>query len=209
MPLPNGKPIVREIVDNLINKFYPGEIILVCHERHQTAFAHEFRDLPINITPLKEPAGTLTDTRAVCKSNSKLYADEDYLIHYCDMQIDLDYGKFLSGWLNRNDTTNGMLVLTQVRSEYSSAYWSGVTGREIVYRFVEKPLIEAPIWTGIGIFNRGVIEKSMIQQTDFGKHLLPELATKQELEAYIHEGDWVDLGSLNNYRKILNKQFFL
>jgi len=54
---------------------------------------------------------------------------------------------------------------------------------------------------GIYVFERRAIEAALESgdQIDFGKHVLPDMLSKQRVQAYFYEGYWEDVGTVRSY----------
>jgi len=53
---------------------------------------------------------------------------------------------------------------------------------------------------GIYVFNAATMEMSLDNDyTDFGKEIIPSLIGKMKVNAYIHDGYWVDIGTIKNF----------
>lgn len=198
--LPSGKPIIREIVDNLTNEntdFKQEDVIICTSQELLPPIKHEFRDTGVRFNTMNS-VGTLPHLLKVRKESP----DDSYLIHYADMQTDIRYDRLVSqhrSYINKL----GTIVTVKVHSPYGHIYTKlgEVTG------FEEKATLP-PIWCGVGILNDRALDNvypsvgDKISDRDIGYHLLPRLAERGELASFNHNGLWVDLGSVQAYRKL-------
>jgi glucose-1-phosphate adenylyltransferase len=110
------------------------------------------------------------------------------------------------------------------RSQASSVGVLQVNEEKRIVRFVEKPndkalldelKIHDPLLSylritssedhylasmGIYVFNREILRKVLDNdQTDFGKHIIPDAIGRQRVSAYIFQGYWEDVGTMRSF----------
>ena len=197
LPLPDGRPIIRRIVDNLISPESPikqQDIILLCAKKYEKAFRHEFRDVDISFDISDIQLGTFG--HLVVAANS--HPDELYLVHYADMVIDINYDRLVTFYdpLHADAT----IATFRIKSPYSEVVLKG----NQVTEFIEKPWFATPVWTGVGVFNKSVIQYFNVGDgNDIGSDLLPILADNNRLTAFTAVDEWKDLGTIHNYQKYI------
>jgi len=220
-----GIPIVSIIVRKLLktNIFAREDIIVVCMERYVKNFLHELRDIQgIQIVGTGENKGTATHFYHADKlalQNRNVPDIESTLVHYGDIYTTMDYSAFIQDWWNRRMPLTGMLAVTKdVRHDYSEVRMRKnlANGELILDKFVEKPRLTEPTWTGIAIFHRKkilkYIEKKIGGRADMAKSTYLEFAVdiiepyiehhKQEIAAHEFAGEWHDIGNLRAYQKL-------
>ena len=109
----------------------------------------------------------------------------------------------LNAMLHKHLNSKAEITMAVVESAHAQHFgvcqidgWGSVTG------FKEKPMgiSHGLVNTGVYIINKSVIA-SLPPNTklDFAKDVLPALVQKQTLSAFIHEGYWRDVGTLQSY----------
>lgn len=202
----NGKPVIRHIVDNLVNSGTVRELTITCLDKFRKNFEHEFRDvsIPTRIHSVHNPLGTFgtfLDTYNSFSGYERAYKLSEYImVHYADCFTKINYQDFVS---QIDKKVDGIIAVTnKVKHDYSEV----MLGRrsKAVLKFNEKPTISNYTWSGIGIFNgRNLVtkyEKSF--DTDFAFDIFPQMIEKNKLNAYQYHGEWFDMGNLNSYRKV-------
>ncbi|MFA5050128.1 MAG: nucleotidyltransferase family protein [Candidatus Micrarchaeia archaeon] len=75
--------------------------------------------------------------------------------------------------------------------------------KDLVKSFREKPVLEKYVNTGIYIFRKEIFSY-IKEKEDFAKNVFPRLLEKGEkISAYLMEEDWVDIGRLEDYQKLI------
>lgn len=149
---------------------------------------------------------------------------DEYLILSGDHLYRMDYSKFI----NHHRETNADITLSVIPIDEQRASSFGLmkiddTGR--IIDFSEKPkgdaLKQMQVDTttlgldaeqaqrtpyiasmGIYVFKKEVLEKLLqenTQQTDFGKEIIPEAATNHRVQAYLFNGYWEDIGTIEAF----------
>ena len=151
---------------------------------------------------------------------------DEYLILSGDHLYRMDYSQFVK----RHRETNADITLSVVPVDGSRASDFGLMkmdndGR--IISFKEKPkgaelesmqvdttrlgltpeqAKETPYIASMGIyvFKKSVLEKllqDLPDQTDFGKEIIPNAAKDYNIQAYLHEGYWEDIGTIEAFYK--------
>jgi len=140
------------------------------------------------------PLGSLGGVKAV-----EAFLKEHFFVFSGDIIEDIN----LYALMHKHITSGSKITMAVVEVEDSRQYGVvEVDGWGKVISFTEKPP-----FGGRGLVNAGiyVVDKSILNivpkdvKMDFAKDLLPVLVTRGELSAYIHDGYWQDLGTINNY----------
>lgn len=186
-----GKPVIRIIVDNLLERRIPQalptlsdifsqdppdpvsyfnleDITIVCNKRDEQDYKWEFRDLHgITFHPFAgddEKIGTAKQFLfALLSTKDK---DNVTLLHYGDTITDLDYGFFIKSFTEILPNSNAMIAVTRnIRHDYSKvdATMTAPNSAYIVESIEEKPLLDFPSWTGIAIFKTGFILEYLLR----------------------------------------------
>jgi NDP-sugar pyrophosphorylase family protein len=220
LPLAGGKPIIRIIVDRLINTFgpYTHQTIICILGKYRPNFEWEFRDMlhdiPIGFSEKVEAIGTATHYYFAAEKEFNFSPDETVLIHYADALTELDYAHFLKEF--EETGRESMIAVTKnAKHDYSEV---GL-GTEIlpdgssimrVDAFHEKPKLESPTWTGIMLLKHRVMQEEFGtplfgKKSDFAYDIFPKLVEKKKLYAYLYDGIWEDVGNLHSYSKAVEK----
>lgn len=200
-----GKPVIRHIVDKLVEIIGKYSITIVCLEKDLKDYQWEFRDLyQIKFDSIKENKGTADEFYdAMC--NVATSDNDSIFLHYGDTITDLNYGEMIKLWNSKK--ADAMIAITQnIKHDYSEVH-TGAQG--MVYRIVEKPNLTVPSWTGIGIFRAGYflrlyneLHTNIVEHLDFGYHVLPAMAKTHRLWGWEYNGKWFDVGNLRSYQKL-------
>ena len=112
--------------------------------------------------------------------------------------------------LEFHERNNADLTIAVMRVPIEEAHRFGimeVDGSYMVTRFWEKPK-EPPgdlASMGIYVFNARILKARMEEagpdtsREDFGKHVIPSMIGRDRVFAYLFEGYWVDVGTLQSY----------
>lgn len=206
LPLPNGKPIIRELFERLTapeQPFMARDITILCQDKHEGAFRHEFRDEDVEYSALQQ-MGTLKHLREIMRYYNK---DSTFVVHYADMITDIGYDRLMAMHTAHGHAATA--VLTEVQSPYGSVTTMVDNSNMRIDSFKEKEMLGERVWTGVAVLERAAtmpyIEKlcSKVERPDIGKDLMPELTRNKELYAYLHKGVWNDLGNAAQYLKLM------
>lgn len=209
-PLPDGKPIIRHIVENLIaqdTSITPGDIVICGLKRQENLFRYEFRDLHVSYHFLKENVGTLGHLYQVMKSQAMT---NRFMVHYADMITDISYENMITAFNLSSQAATAMIAVAMVNNPYSEAQLKVLSPQSLrVSKFTEKNVLPHPIWMGIGIFEKDawfMIDElaNSVKDSDIGRDLLPQIANAGMLEAWAHAGEWLDIGTLASYKKLMD-----
>lgn len=195
----DGKPVVRIIANKLIDVPEIEDIYICCLTKFRKQFEHEFRDLPVKIVPIRKPVGTF-DTWFYSYIGQKV--SKHCMVHYADCFTDINYSDFINGMSN---AYGGFIAVTnKVKHDYSEVFFQ-VDNR--VVKFNEKPRILNHTWSGIGIFDTDYLHSlyTFKKKQDFAFDIFPKMIKQELLYVYLYDGDWMDVGNLNSYRKICEK----
>ena len=205
-----GKPVIRIIVEKLLTSrnFDNEDITIVCLKKDTKDYKWEFRDFEVNLHIIEENKGTANEFYAAMIKTHK----EDVLLHYGDTITDLDYGQFIE-FFQKQKNVNAMIAVTQnIRHDYSKVdCGTNVDGAAgIVQKIIEKPQLDFPSWTGIGIFKAGYFagvyynlpQYYNSEDVDFAYDILPAMVKEGQLWAYQYDGRWFDVGNLRSYQKL-------
>ncbi|MBU8922045.1 MAG: glucose-1-phosphate adenylyltransferase [Bacteroidales bacterium] len=132
--------------------------------------------------------------------------EKHVLILSGDHVYDMDYGVFLEHHIESGKQAS-LAVIEVDPSQCREFGIATVDSEGRIRKFEEKPA-----WTdstlasmGIYIFERDYLidilsrMKPLHEDLDFGKHIIPDLVSKDELAAYRYSGYWLDIGTLRSY----------
>lgn len=197
----NGKPVVRHIVDKIVESGVARNIGIVCLDKFRKNFEHEFRDLEVKIISSPEPVGTFNTWVDALKQVEIARTTDYVMVHYADCVTEIDYKEFIKSIECGKD---GIIAITNtVKHDYSEVVIHEPTNQ--VRGFWEKPEIAGYTWSGIGIFKKDVFLKYKRKDigTDFAYDIFPQMIKKEELNSYVYHGFWADVGNLNSYMKVV------
>jgi glucose-1-phosphate adenylyltransferase len=165
-------------------------------------------------------------TADAVRQNLRYFLEQDYeyiVILSGDQLYRMDFRKVLQQHVESYaDVTIAAIPVT--RSEASSLGILQVNEEKRIVRFVEKPKDEAllselklqdPLLSnlkitssddhyldsmGIYVFNREILRKLLDNdQTDFGKHIIPDAIGRHRVSAYLFQGYWEDVGTIRSF----------
>lgn len=195
-----GRPCIRIIVERLLNSGIckPEEIFLCPEVEDLPIFEHEFRDINIKYLASEVRLGT-----AGHMEKFKDSIGDDFLVHYGDCLIDIDYSDLVKCHsLLKNFAT--LAVTPRVRIEYGKVWLNG-TG-DFVEGMEEKPYIGGHAWTGIAVLSKDSVGFLRAGQ-DFARDVFPSMIrSDKRVGAYIVDKPWYDIGSFPLYQRA-NKEY--
>ena len=213
LPLAGGKPIIRiiveRLVDTLMNTTHKPEFYFCILGKYHDNFQYEFRDLawPYRFSEKVEAIGTATHYYYAAEKEFHFDPNETVLIHYADALTELDYADFLQHFEKMK--YEAMIAVTKnAKHDYSEVVMD--VGGPLVKAFHEKPKLTAPTWTGIMLLKHKVMQEEFGtplfgKKTDFAYDIFPKLVEKKKLYAYLYDGVWEDVGNLHSYSKAVEK----
>jgi glucose-1-phosphate adenylyltransferase len=165
-------------------------------------------------------------TADAVRQNLRYFLEQDYeyiVILSGDQLYRMDFRKVLQQHVESYaDVTIAAIPVT--RNEASSLGILQVNEEKRIVRFVEKPndedllselKLQDPLLShlkitssedhylasmGIYVFNREILRKLLDNdQTDFGKHIIPDAIGRHRVSAYLFQGYWEDVGTLRSF----------
>lgn len=193
MPI-GGKPCVRHIIERLIDQSL-NDIVLCVNRGTERNFKHEFRDINLTYSVSEEPLGTAGEI--FC---ARHLINASFMIIYGDDLTFLEYLEVLKFHSSKPDATATLVFTDNITLNVGVAELKD----DLVVRYVEKPPIYKPAWTGIAIFEPEIL-KYLKVGLDFSKDVFPKLlAENKRVYAYMIHNPWCDVGSIAHW-ELANK----
>lgn len=141
---------------------------------------------------------------------------DDVLILSGDQLYRMDFRQMLA--THRDTRADATIAMKPVPAEQTSGFGimrTDESGR--IVQFDEKPPPErlgplsstlpgqrGPVWLasmGIYLFRRGSLEDALSEEkhVDFGRHIIPAVASRMRVQAHVHDGYWEDVGTIGSY----------
>ncbi len=125
--------------------------------------------------------------------------NEDFVV----MMGDQITGVNLKKMIETHKKHNAIATIAIKKKEYKLEYGTVEITDEEVKGFKEKPIIEKYINTAIYILSPRIFE-FIKEKEDFAKNVFPRLLKeKQKVVAYKMEEEWIDIGRLSDYEKLV------
>jgi glucose-1-phosphate cytidylyltransferase len=124
------------------------------------------------------------------------YLSETFFATYGDGLGDVDLTKLLSS--HRESSALATVTAVPLRSQYGTIL---LDDNRLVSRFEEKPIIK-DCWINAGFF---VFEKAVFDNwngTNLETHVLPELASRKQLNAFLHSGFWKSMDTSKDQQEM-------
>ena len=149
-------------------------------------------------------------------TSDAVYQNRDHLIKYnspyililaADHVYKMDYRKMLNYHQNKMaDITIGVIPVPIDQAHRFGIMQTDIKGR--ITEFTEKPKYPSSNLASMGIyiFNKDVLLEQLVEDSvddnslhDFGHSIIPKLIKKHRVFAYIYDGYWQDIGTVEAY----------
>jgi len=206
---PEEKPLLEYIICWLANQGFKDFVMLVGHRWRSIAnyFGCGER-LGVSIHYSVDDEKHSNTGGALLKAWKKGLLDENVVVWYGDIIVELDAASLLEKHVQEgNDATLVLAAKYQVPVGVARVDRDGR-----VVELVEKPWLNMKVTIGVLALRTSVLgeaEKALGTMFDIMGDLIPwMIARGYKVKAYVHEGPWWDVGSLERYKK-LNADTFL
>lgn len=201
----NGKPILEIIINHLKKNGITEILISIGYLGNKIKdYFGDGSDFGVKIEYIKEdpknPLGTAGPLRL-----AKDFLTETFVLLYSDNLLDIDIKKVYA--FHKKHGGLGTISLVQV--EDPSPYGVAVMDEDKIIEFIEKPKKEkAPSnWINIGV---SILEPKIIDFipkrediVSLEKEVLPKLAKAKKLFGFRFNGYWIDIGTLEKYKRAI------
>jgi NDP-sugar pyrophosphorylase family protein len=197
------RPILDIILTQLANQGFTRVTLCVGHlgELIKSYFGHGQKwGIKLDYIFEQQPLGTMGPLRLIDD------LPEQFIVMNADLLTDLD----MADLLTQHKKSKALATLatrthtTQVEFGVLECLSGAEQGEISVTAFIEKPTLRHTTSMGIHALSRNVvaiIEPNQLFGLDHLMHRL--LATGQKVEAYQHEGLWLDIGRHNDYEQAI------
>lgn len=191
----------------------------ICRTYRHDPFSQGFIDLlPAEEKP-KNHHGWFQGTADAVRQNLDYFLETDadyFLILSGDQLYNIDFKKMVS-FAEKEDASLVIAALPVEEKETSRMGIMKINKKNKITGFVEKPQSEKELKgmvyreergkreylasMGIYLFRRELLFKVLCENPghDFGKHLIPDLVKEGQAKAYLHEGYWEDIGTIEAF----------
>lgn len=189
----------------LLKKYGINEIVLGVgykgEDFKEIAFIGKKMGLKIFLSFEKKPLGT---AGGIKNAEKFLKGKEPFFVFNGDILADFDLGEII----DFHKSKNAYITIGMVRVDNPSSYGLIVTDENMrIIKFIEKPKPEEAITdtinAGVYIFQPEVLEEIPEGiEVSVEKETFPLLLEKgKEIYGYIHNGYWLDVGTIEKYKK--------
>lgn len=204
LPIHN-KPLLQHTIEFMAQNGFKDIIISVGHlgEKIKSYFK-DGSGFGVNITYIDQNKKEIGTAQPLIQAK-KMIGDSPFVLWYGDVLAEAD----LFDMLDFHKSHKNMVTMG-VTSVEKSSDWGVVTlkGSQIV-EFNERPekdyLISHLINAGIYIMNAEIFDHIKSNSKSLELDVLPKLAKEKNLSGYSLEGQWFDVGSLENYEKAVKE----
>ncbi len=204
LPIHN-KPLLQHTIEFMAQNGFKDMIISVGHlgEKIKSYFK-DGSGFGVNITYIDQNKKEIGTAQPLIQAK-KMIGDSPFVLWYGDVLAEAD----LFDMLDFHKSHKNMVTMG-VTSVEKSSDWGVVTlkGSQIV-EFNERPekdyLISHLINAGIYIMNAEIFDHIKNNLKSLELDVLPKLAKEKNLSGYSLEGQWFDVGSLENYEKAVKE----
>ncbi len=207
--IPLGKkqrPLLEYIIRYLKKHGIHDFVILVNYKKNQILdYFEDGSDLGVRIDYVSDREGWEGTGSAILNAREHIEGDK-FIVYYGDILTNLNIQEMRSQWESAG-TLGTLWLLRNYRLPVGIARIDSQTNK--VVKFEEKPPISDLVNSGISMFNESFFEEieSLISQKDItkldlSKDILPHLAEKGELNGYVSDAFWLDVGSIERFEKM-------
>lgn len=204
LPIHN-KPLLQHTIEFMAQNGFKDIIISVGHLGEK--IKNYFKDgsgFGVNITYVDQSKKEIGTAQPLIQAK-KLLGESPFILWYGDVLAEADLFDMLDFHKSHKN-----IVTMGVTSVEKSSDWGVVTlkGSQIV-EFNERPekdyLISHLINAGIYVMNAEIFDQIKSSSKSLELDVLPRLAKEKNLSGYSLEGQWFDVGSLENYEKAVKE----
>lgn len=191
-----GKPILMYILEHLKKNGFKDYIFTVGYMKEKIIghFGNGSKfGVKIEYAEEKESLGTAGSTLS-----SKEIISDTFLVIMGDAIIEFDIKKLVEEHKKSRCIATVAVKKHQTKVEY------GVVDIEngMIKKFIEKPVIEHFVNTGVYIFEPHIFE-FIREKEDFARNVFPRLLEKNErINTFELNGKWIDIGQKEDYERI-------
>ncbi len=201
----NSRPLLEHVIDLLRQHEITNIVITISHLGAK--IKNHFKDgsqfgVSIRYAEEKKPSGT----GGALLAARPLLDDNQFLVVYGDVLLDLDLTEFLQAHQNQKAAV-GTIALTSVADP--SAYGAVKLRGTRVVEFSEKPVISSDVsrlvFAGVAGFDSTVFDffPKRSKQLSLEQHIFPDLIQQGRLFGYPFEGQWFDVSTPEVYERVL------
>lgn len=203
----NGRPLLEHVIELLRQHEITNIIITISHLGEK--IRNHFKDgsqFGVSIRYAEEPKPT--GTGGALLAARPLLDDNQFLVLYGDVLLDLDLTEFLQAHQNQKAAV-GTIALTSVADP--SAYGAVKLRGTRVVEFSEKPVISSDVsrlvFAGVAGFDSTVFDflPKRTKHLSLEQHVFPELIQQGRLFGYPFEGQWFDVSTPEVYERVLKQ----
>ncbi len=203
---PTQKPLMEYIIELFKHHGVKEFIMLADYKSEQ--IKNYFGDgsrFDVEITYLKDKEGYVGTGNAILNAKEEIDGDE-FFVYYADIISDINLTEMYKTH-GKNKTVSTVAVDKKYAIPVGIAELDETTGK--VRKFVEKPTLELLVNMGISVHSKDffdVVEEfqkpTRGKNVDLSGDILPELARRGQVGAYLTDTFWYDVGSLAKYEKL-------
>ena len=205
-----NRPVMDILFEKLVNIGIKDVICNTYYLSEQIIERYKLNDIGINFNYIKED--TLSGTAGGLKKCQFFFDEgEDFVVLSGDGLTDADILKGIK--LHKSSNAIATIGIKQVKHDEVSHFGVVVTDKDgFITEFQEKPSVEEAksnyINTGIYIFNYKIFDY-IPENTfyDFAKNVFPKLLLEKQINTFVIEDYWSDIGTLEQYRLSTNDVF--
>jgi NDP-sugar pyrophosphorylase family protein len=190
-----GRPLLDIILCSLSQFGFSRIILAVNHLADLIrSFCQDGSKWNVSIEYIQEtePLGTIGPVQQICN------LPENFLILNSDILTDLDYGAFFDQHVREQN----LFTISYVEQKKKLSYGILEIENQFLSQFKEKPTVIYPVNMGVYMANKKIVD-FIPKKTFFGLDQLLSrlLVLKQPIATCLHQGKWLDIGSIKNYKK--------
>lgn len=182
----NNKAVIQHQLDLLL-KHGITDVIFALGFRHDHIIDHIKGKHRFVVE--KEPLGTGGAIKFASQGLT-----EPFLVLNGDILSDFDFGAFIRCFEEKKDLKGSLGLIWM---ENAKDYGLVLHDNDIIHTFSEKPQepISGHINAGFYILHPEIFKSVPQESFSIEKELFPQLAKDKVLSAFIHEGEWIDVGT--------------
>ena len=205
-----NRPVMDILLEKLVNIGIKDVICNTYYLSEQIIERYKLNDIGINFNYIKED--TLSGTAGGLKKCQFFFDEgEDFVVLSGDGLTDADILKGIK--IHKSSNAIATIGIKQVKHDEVSHFGVVVTDKDgFITEFQEKPSVEEAksnyINTGIYIFNYKIFDY-IPENTfyDFAKNVFPKLLLERQINTFVINDYWSDIGTLEQYRLSTNDVF--